>query len=297
PPPTISWFYAGKPLENTNDCKIENEDYKSNIQLKNKTRAQSDEAEVQINVLDKPDKSEGPLEVSDVRKDGCKLKWKAPDDDGGSPSEGYEIEKLDEETGKCVSCGKSTDPFFEMKNLTPDHKYKFRVRAVNKDGESDELETDRAIVAKNPFDTPDAPGQPKATDWDPTFAQLEWTPPLAEGGRPVTEKHEFRVSAINEGGVGKSSKASAPVTVEERKFALDAPDMPKPEKITKDSVTLSWKKPSNDGGSKIIGYVILSRTNTVTGLKEGEEYEFRVAVNEIGENPPSKACPLVQVEK
>jgi len=43
-------------------------------------------------------------------------------------------------------------------------------------------------------------------------------------------------------------------------FAADAPDQPKVEKVTKDSVTLSWKKPLNDGGSKITGYIIEKRT-------------------------------------
>ena len=30
----------------------------------------------------------GPLEVSDVHKEGCKLKWKPPLDDGGTPITG-----------------------------------------------------------------------------------------------------------------------------------------------------------------------------------------------------------------
>ena len=45
-------------------------------------------------------------------------------------------------------------------------------------------------------------------------------------------------------------KAEVPV------FAADAPDQPKIEQITRDSVTLSWKKPINDGGSRITGYII-----------------------------------------
>lgn len=42
---------------------------------------------------------------------------------------------------------------FTVKGLTPNHKYKFRVRAVNKEGESEPLETDGFIVAKNPYGT------------------------------------------------------------------------------------------------------------------------------------------------
>lgn len=36
----------------------------------------------------------------------------------------------------------------------------------------------------------------------------------------------------------------------------DAPEPPKPDRITKDSVTLSWRPPRSDGGSKIKGYII-----------------------------------------
>lgn len=38
--------------------------------------------------------------------------------------------------------------------------------------------------------------------------------------------------------------------------APSAPDMPKVDKVTKNSVTLSWGKPLRDGGSKITGYLI-----------------------------------------
>jgi hypothetical protein len=36
----------------------------------------------------------------------------------------------------------------------------------------------------------------------------------------------------------------------------DAPEPPKPDRITRDSVTLSWRPPRSDGGSKIKGYII-----------------------------------------
>lgn len=38
-------------------------------------------------------------------------------------------------------------------NLTPDKEYKFRVTAVNAEGESAPLQTEESIIAKNPFGT------------------------------------------------------------------------------------------------------------------------------------------------
>ncbi|RZF46792.1 hypothetical protein LSTR_LSTR012015 [Laodelphax striatellus] len=36
----------------------------------------------------------------------------------------------------------------------------------------------------------------------------------------------------------------------------DAPEPPKADRITKASVTLSWRPPRHDGGSKIRGYIL-----------------------------------------
>lgn len=50
-------------------------------------------------LLDKPGKPEGPLNISNVHKEGCSLKWNPPEDDGGSPIDHYEVEKMDADTG------------------------------------------------------------------------------------------------------------------------------------------------------------------------------------------------------
>ncbi len=62
--------------------------------------------------------------------------------------------------------GKQTTVKLNPGKLTPGKEYKFRVRAVNSEGESDNLETDFKTKAKNPYDEPKAPGVPKITDWD-----------------------------------------------------------------------------------------------------------------------------------
>jgi len=49
-----------------------------------------------------------------------------------------------------LQCGPDKDNF-KVTGLIPKKKYKFRVRAVNKEGESEPLETTDAIEAKNPY--------------------------------------------------------------------------------------------------------------------------------------------------
>ena len=93
----------------------------------------------------------GPLKVTDVTKSGCHLEWKKPEDDGGKPITGYQVEKLDKSTGRWVPVGRTNDTEMDVKGLQEGHEYEFRVKAINEEGESEPLVTDAAITAKNPF--------------------------------------------------------------------------------------------------------------------------------------------------
>lgn len=79
---------------------------------------------------------------------------------------------------------------------------------------------------------------------------------------------------------------------------------------TAKAMTITWKPPLYDGGSKIMGYIIEKiakgeerwrrcnehlvpvLTYTAKGLEEGKEYQFRVrAENAAGIGEPSRATP------
>lgn len=61
------------------------------------------------------------------------------------------MEKFDPDTGIWLPVGKAEGPEFEVDGLIPGHEYKFRVKALNKEGESEPLETFGSIIAKDPF--------------------------------------------------------------------------------------------------------------------------------------------------
>ena len=71
----------------------------------------------------KPSKPKGPIKVSDVTAEGCKLKWDKPEDDGGEPVDHYVIERMDTETGRWVPVGTSKTPEAEVLELSINFRY------------------------------------------------------------------------------------------------------------------------------------------------------------------------------
>lgn len=84
------------------------------------------------------------------------------------------------------------------------------------------------------------------------------------------------------------------------------PPQPKVDNIDEKSVSLSWEKPKDDGGGKILGYVVEKKPKgsddweevtpfpvkdtqaKIPNLTEGEQCQFRVkAVNAAGNGSPS----------
>lgn len=196
-----------------------------------------------MSVLSKPSQPKGPLKVSDVTAEGCKLKWDAPEDDGGVPVDGYVVERMDVDTGRWVPVCETKSPEADVTGLSEGHDYHFRVRAVNPEGESDPLETEVSVKAKNPYDKATAPGKPDIRDWGATYMSLEWEAPESDGGAPIEKyivekkdnfsprwqkaletdgpltkarvtdlieggQYQFRVIAVNKGGKSEPSRPS-----------------------------------------------------------------------------------------
>uniref|UniRef100_A0A8C4KLK1 TITIN protein n=1 Tax=Dromaius novaehollandiae TaxID=8790 RepID=A0A8C4KLK1_DRONO len=186
--------------------------------------------------------------------------------------------------------------------------------------------TKSAFVSVRVLDTPRPPGTPFVTATSKDHMIVQWNEPVNDGGSKVLGYHlerkdknsilwtkqnkslipdtkyktdgleegleyEFRVSAENIVGIGKVSKVSELYVARD---PCDPPGRPEAIVVTRNNITLKWKKPEYDGGSKITGYIVekkelpdgrwmkASFTNvletefTVSGLVEDQRYEFRV---------------------
>lgn len=266
PPPTVEWRFNGRTIKNDDRTTIDNVDYNTKIAIRPVNRDDTGEYQItatnssgkdthiiNVTVADKPTPPQGPLQISDVHKDGCKLKWKRPKDDGGTPIEYYQVDRMDVQTGCWVPCSRSNEPSAEVTGLTPGREYKFRVSAVNAEGESKPLMGEESIIAKNPYDEPSSPENLKVVDWDRDHVDLAWSPPKNDGGAPITayyiekkdkfgdwekalevpgdqlkatmpdliegQPYQFRVRAVNTAGPGDASNETPTVIAKPRNLA------------------------------------------------------------------------------
>ncbi|CAF4191902.1 unnamed protein product, partial [Adineta steineri] len=138
-------------------------------------------------VVDKPDTSEGALNISDIKPDSCLLTWKPPKTNGGSPITNYIIEKFDTKKGEWQKESSfCRSPFYEVTGLNEGSEYKFRVSAENLYGQSVPLECKKLIIAKNPYDAPQGPANVEVGKQTENSVTLKWDKPKNDGGSKVT---------------------------------------------------------------------------------------------------------------
>lgn len=108
--------------------------------------------------------------------------------------------------------------------------------------------------------------------------------------------------------------------IDQQTVELDVADVPDPPRgvkasdVSRDSVTLNWVAPANDGGSKVINYIIEKSPTTaerwqrvaqsrdthytVINLFGGTSYQFRViAENKFGQSAPSETSGHVMTKE
>lgn len=306
PAPTTRWMLNKREVRPNDRVKVKHVDYNTILNVKNATRAESgiytitadningsDTADVKVTILDVPTPPEGPLKVSDVTAEGCTLKWNPPSDDGGQPIEKYVVEKMDENTGRWVPAGETdgAECKLAVDGLTPNHKYKFRVRAVNKQGKSEPLTTAHAIEAKNPFDEPTKPGKPEIKDYDTDFVELQWTRPESDGGSPITgyiveKKDKYSpdwekcADVQGDATTGKVPDLIEGQTYEFRVRAINKAGPSVPSDTTGKHVARPKNLPPKIDRNAMLNLKI----------RAGQNFDFDVPV--IGEPPPSKEWSL-----
>lgn len=369
PQPEVVWLKEGKEMEKALRIEVKTTHKCAAMIIKDVTKLDSGHYDlvlkniggtktfpITVKVLDKPGPPIGPIKMSEIMADRCILAWSEPALDGGASISHYVLEKR--ETSRLSWTVVAPDVkslYHKVKNLLSGNEYIFRVRAVNKYGAGDCLQSE-PIIARNPYKPPSAPGTPEASQITRDSMVLSWTAPENTGGVDIQAYHlekrdkdsvrwtkcnrqkltetnfkvtglmpdhfyEFRVAAENETGMGDLSELSLFYRACDATTPPGPPRHPKVTDYTKSSVSLSWGKPDFDGGAYIKGYIVEMREYTpqpelteeaevapavqapvekewtmctpptgiqvtkltITDLKDGGEYQFRVcAINSEG---------------
>ncbi|XP_060785969.1 myosin light chain kinase, smooth muscle isoform X4 [Neoarius graeffei] len=145
PPINSTWLKFRKPIEDrTGDISIESTDSSSQLTIAHSQQEHCGcytieirnsygmrQAALNLTIVDKPDPPARIPAVTDIRKSSLTLSWYGPTYDGGSAVQSYKLEvwnSVDKEWKGLASCNSTS---YNVQNLLPDRKYKFRVRAGN----------------------------------------------------------------------------------------------------------------------------------------------------------------------
>ncbi|CAJ1057448.1 titin-like [Xyrichtys novacula] len=246
---------------------------------------------VTCKVLDRPGPPAGPLEVSGLSAEKCTLSWGPPHETGGAEIMYYIIEKC--ETSRVawiVMYGDMMATTCKITKLLRGNEYLFRVRAVNKYGEGENLESE-PIKAADPFTIPSAPLDVEVTSVTSDSMTVCWKRPASDGNsrisgyiiekrekqgvrwvrvnkKPVYDlrvkatclhegcEYEFRVFAENAAGLSEPSSPCPLTLAEDPKFLPSPPAKPTIIDSSRSSISLSWNRPLFDGGAAITGYKV-----------------------------------------
>lgn len=103
---------------------------------------------VNIVVLDRPSPPVGPVEMCDVTEDSVSLKWLPPAYDGGSPITNYIVFKRETTTANWVEVSSAVARCtIKIMKLINGVEYQFRIRAENRFGISDHIDSPTVTVS------------------------------------------------------------------------------------------------------------------------------------------------------
>ncbi|XP_029929114.1 myomesin-3 [Myripristis murdjan] len=181
------------------------------------------------------------------------LTWRAPAWNGGDPVRGYYLDQRDKSVAmwREVNVKPVKERQFKVCNLADGHYYQFRVFAANLAGIGKPSEPSEAFLCEKwTMPQPGCPYDLEFREVRHDSLVLLWEAPLYEGQSPVTgymveisqgdqseswtplndkpipdtlyrvpglqdgQTYRFRVSAVNEAGVGRASLTSEPITAE-----------------------------------------------------------------------------------
>ena len=214
---------------------------------------------VNVHFLDPPGPPSAP-EPTEVTKESCQLTWKAPESDGGSPVTGYFIERAQKGSSRWLRCNKQpvSDTNYKVTDLIEDTEYIFRIVAVNKIGEGPPGPESVPVRAKDPF----GKNMFLLTEAITFLIKNILTNRISQYFKSQSQVPAFHL--LSKSSIESLSNLEKP----------GKPDPPEIVQVNKNSVSLRWKPPRDDGGAEITNYVIEYRIEGSNYMLRSQPIEF-----------------------
>jgi hypothetical protein len=163
PLPEVTWYKEGTEIKTTKTRVITTTKTTTSISIAElarndggkytivaKNAAGSATVELNLKVIDKPGKPEGPMKVRENTPETVLLEWKPPKDDGGLEISKYMIEKCDPQQKAWIKIADVQSDIWSycIQKVADSAQYMFRVMASNPVGQSDALESDLVTITK-----------------------------------------------------------------------------------------------------------------------------------------------------
>uniref|UniRef100_A0A8D0FT10 Titin n=1 Tax=Strix occidentalis caurina TaxID=311401 RepID=A0A8D0FT10_STROC len=155
PKPTITWTKDEQPLKQTTSLIINlKESVAADAGRYDITAANSSgttKSFVNIVVLDRPGPPVGPVVLSDITEESVTLRWQPPVYDGGSQVTNYIVLKRETSTAAWSEVSATVArTVIKVMKLTTGEEYQFRIKAENRFGISDHIDS-QCVVVKLPY--------------------------------------------------------------------------------------------------------------------------------------------------
>lgn len=202
PRPAISWLKDNIPLKESDKIRFRTTDNKTAVTIRGAKKEHAGQYTLvldnrviknffDINVITQgpPSVPVGPIRFDEIKAQSIIISWDEPKEDGGGEITCYSVEKRETSQANWkIVCSSVVRTNFKITNLVKGTQYQFRVRAENKYGVSESLNSSD-VVAQHQYKPPGAPGKPVAYNITSDGMTIRWEAPDFDGGSPILGYH------------------------------------------------------------------------------------------------------------
>lgn len=202
PRPAISWMKDNLPLKESEKIRFRTTDNKTSVTVRGAKKEHAGQYtlvldnrviknyfDINVTTLGPPSIPVGPIRLDEVKAQSIIISWDEPKDNGGGEITCYIVEKRETSQANWkMVCSSVVRTTFKIPNLVKGSEYQFRVRAENKYGVSESLNSPN-IIAQHQYKAPGAPGKPVAYNITSDGMTIKWDAPGFDGGSPILGYH------------------------------------------------------------------------------------------------------------